>query len=550
VADFEWLETLAKAAIPIVWIALKVIGGIKKTREKEAAKPLTARTAPQRLSSPTPSTPSTPSQRASSLSREMVLYKALGAKVDALSSTQDELVGLLRARGARGKVLLDFLSEDVAVCLSSARAALSGSKPVDLLTGALRVDLLNRDLDRVARQHAVVRISLDLSKNEAMDDVLADAEAISDDCLAPLRQFADFHEVKLPRSRPICLPAGVTGHLMVDVSLLGPNHPVIFVPHDFAGDLMWWPSIAHELGHVILRGVPGLLADMGKAAGWTARPDLLRVQGGRVVGSPLQAWSAWREEIFCDALTVLMLGPSAVEGFLATFSNPESPDSVLTARSGPGQQYAPHPPAHLRLHLAAFLLEEVGFITQGRALARRWNELHGFPEILDAEDGSGPSLMLPLADGRLIGMGMDHALRRGTDGIRSWLHTQYRGLAGHDLLSVPGFDLSPGVWARVARASEALRKGEIPTADARVLLAAAIHAGAEGAAVGTIASAVQRAIHGRGEARVRGDSSRRTHSGLDDMRTVLVDALVLQEVLARRTSRGTIHRNRAPLSPM
>jgi hypothetical protein len=200
------------------------------------------------------------------------------------------------------------------------------------------------------------------------------------------------------------------------------------------------------------------------------------------------------------------------------------------------------------LHLAAFLLEEVGFITQGRELARRWNELHGFPEVLDAEDGSGPSLMLPLADGRLIGMNMDHALRRGTDAIRSWLHTQYRALAGHDVLAMPGFDLGPGLWARVERVSAQLRQGETPSADARVLLAAAIHAGAEGAPTRAIGAAVQRAIQGRGEAKVTGRRTVAAAAGPDDLRSAIPDALLLQEILLRRSARAPIFRNRSSLS--
>ena len=545
-SDFEWLETAAKAAIPLIWFAVKAYQNMK---EKAALKPV-ASSRPVASSKPSPPLAKrlVPTLQSLNLARSMHVFKDISARISTISGVHEELTGRLRSRGARGSVLLDFLTGEVEPKLKLAREAVEDANAKALLSGELRVDMLLHDLEQIERQHAVVQISLDLGMNDAMDRVLADAEAIADACLAPLRQFADFHDVHLPRSQPVCLPAGVTGHLMVDVSLLGPNHPVIFVPHDFAADLMWWPSIAHELGHVILRGVPGLLPEMGAAAGWTMQPDLLRVQGGRVVGSPLQAWSAWREEIFCDALTVLMLGPAAVEGFLATFANPDDPDSVLTARVAQGQRYAPHPPAHLRLHLGAFLLEEVGFITQGRKLARRWNELHGFPEVLDAEDGSGPSLLLPLADGRVIRMAMDHALRRGTDGIRGWLHSQYRTLAGHGVLSLPGFDLGPGLWARVERVSTELREGGLPSADARVLLAAAIHAGAEGAPTRVIGAAVQRAIQGRGEGRVRRGRSRRVSAGPDDLRSAITDALVLQEVLVRRSGRGPVLRNRSPLS--
>ena len=252
------------------------------------------------------------------------------------------------------------------------------------------------------------------------------------------------------------------------IGLLGMGIPLIFVPDDFDEDLYRWPSIAHEVGHVLLRGVPGLLDEMGQAAGWTDRPDLLRVERGQIVGSPVQAWSAWREEIFADAFTVLMLGPAALLGFEAVFARPENPAEVLQARAYRGR-YAPHPPAHLRLHLSAFLLEELGFIQEGRAAVRSWwNALHGFPEVADAEDENAPSLVLPLADGRVVGMSVEGALARGTEhptlaphpvpwagGTRCHGHSRVRPPAralGTGPPSPPSWPraLRPGRWSYVA----------------------------------------------------------------------------------------------------
>ena len=316
------------------------------------------------------------------------------------------------------------------------------------------------------------------------------------------------------------------------LGLLGDGYPLGFVPDDFSEDLMRWPSIAHELGHVVLNGVPGLLREMGQATGWNHRPDLLAVDGSGVVGQVEQAWSAWREEIFCDAMTVLMLGPAALEGFIASFESPDDPRAVLSAYAI-GGQYGPHPPAHLRIHLAAFVLGEVGFLRDARSLVGEWDRIHGFPQLEDIEDPDAPVLALPLADGRHIGLRMHTSVERGCAGLRVWLQTQYRGLAGHSVLAIPGFDLGPGVWARVRRRAGELEAGQAPTDTARVLLAAAVHAASDGVAQpDKLARAVQLAIRGRGEARRRtpGPSAPRPLA-TQGLRGAILDALVLQEVL-------------------
>jgi len=522
----ELFETLLKWAIPVVWVLLKVLGGIKKARENAPSKP-----APRSKPQPGPGAPTPQRPASSAQARAAGVLGKLHGMYAQLDQLREHVSALIADRGPRAALLGSVLDTTVDREMRELADALEAARAGGLMDGSVSIDLLRFRIQRLHTQLEVLRTAALLKGTPRLDAVMADAEAISDACIAPLRQFTDFHEVPFPNTRPLCLPADLAGGEQAWMGLLGMGVPLIFVPDDFEDDLMRWPSIAHELGHIMLHGIPGLLDEMSRATGWTASSDVLRVEFGRVVGSPLQAWSAWREEVFCDALTVLMLGPAAVEGFISVFARPDNPELVLQARAAHGR-YAPHPPAHLRVHLSAFLLEEMGFITEGRDAARRWNALHGFPEVLDAEDPNSPSLTLPLADGRVIGMNLTAAVDRGAHALRQWLHSQYDRLAGHGVLSIPGFDMSPGVWARTVRTAHQLKNGATTEANGRILLAAAIHAGSEpGAPVHTIAQAVQRAIIGRGEGRTRARGG--AAAAPSSRKSELVDALLLQEILAK-----------------
>ena len=530
-SDSDWLENLGTLAVGAYFVLSHLYRVVKAQKQRqipaedtEVVVPLPQQARP-RPPVPLP-LPSPTRQTDGRLDR-------LEARRARLVEDQARMVARAVDRGPREAVVTEVLTRTVAPELERLGTRIEAARG-DAFAAATSFDELQYQLSHIATQLKVLSAALDLPPD--VDSVMCDAEAIAEATMAPLQQFAHLHDVPLAPHRPICLPAGMVGGEATWIGLLGMGIPLIFVPDDFDEDLYRWPSIAHEVGHVLLHGVPGLLDEMGQAAGWTDRSDLLRVERGQIVGSPVQAWSAWREEIFADALTVLMLGPAALLGFEAVFARPENPAEVLQARAYRGR-YAPHPPAHLRLHLSAFLLEELGFIQEGRAAVRSWNSLHGFPELADAEDDDAPSLVLPLADGRVVGMSVDGALARGTESMRRWLHTQYRGLAGHDVMGIPGFDLPPGHWARVRTIATQLASGTAPRADGRTLLAAAILAGSkDGAPLRTIAQAVQRAIVGRGEAPTRTATASRSakDSGRTDAR-MLVEALLLSEILPRPT---------------
>ncbi len=524
-SDFDFFETLLKFAIPAIWVAIKVFQNTNKAKQTPVASPVPAPQPTPRARPQLPRSTSAASKAAGMVAR---LYDSHARLTESKGRVEEKVL----ARGARGEVLKRVLDTTVTEELAELAGLLEKARTGGFLDGSVSVEMLDFRSRRLSDQLRVVELATSLGAHPELDAVMADAESIADASIAPFQQFADFHDIPFVHQQAVCLPAALVGGEAAWIGLLGLGVPVVFVPTDFSTDLYRWPSIAHELGHVILRAVPGLHDEMRRVTGWTARPDVLRVERGRIAGSPLQAWSAWSEELFADAFTVLMLGPAALYGFEAVFANPDDPATVLQARAANGR-YAPHPPAHLRLHLSAFLLEEMGFIEEGRSAARSWNRLHGFPDVLDAEDPDMPSLLLPLSDGRMVGMNLDAAFQRGTHALREWLTSQYVSLAGHGVMAIPGFDLPPGHWARVKRLANQLQVGATPHADGRSLLAAAILAGSKtGAQVQTIARAVQAAIIGRGESSRR-SSARHTPAGPDSTASLLVDALLLQEILER-----------------
>ncbi len=142
-----------------------------------------------------------------------------------------------------------------------------------------------------------------------LGEVLADADAIAEALMAPLQRYAEAHGLDFPALRPLCAPA-VSGGEAVIYGLF-PDHPVIFVPDDFGDDLLRWPSIAHEIGHVMYWALEGFAADLRALVPSREPPWLPRVQGRSVIFDVHAAYRAWLPEVVADAIAALLLGPCA-----------------------------------------------------------------------------------------------------------------------------------------------------------------------------------------------------------------------------------------------
>ena len=344
-SDLFSIENLFSLAFVAFWV-LSRIRGMAKMREANTSPDAKGGAAsPTVVARPESRLPIALAQSSAALllRQPTRALDALEAQRKTLQDRQRILTERAADRGPREAVVSAVLTTTIAPELDQLGQEIMRARDAGILAAALPLDPFRSRLALLDTQLRVLSVALALPPH--IDAVMSDAEAIAEATMAPLQQFADLHEVDLARHRPICLPAGLVGGEAAWIGLLGMGVPLIFVPDDFDEDLYRWPSIAHEVAHVVLRGVPGLLDEMGRAAGWTDHPSLLRAERGRIVGSPLQAWSAWREEIFADAFTVLMLGPAALLGFEAVFARPDNPVEVLQAHAQ-GGRYAPHPPAH------------------------------------------------------------------------------------------------------------------------------------------------------------------------------------------------------------
>ncbi len=335
---------------------------------------------------------------------------------------------------------------------------------------------------RVRAVEHMLSVRVDPVLGPRMDD----ADAIASALARPLVEFGKAQGVEIPKKRVVCVPAA-QGHESIWFGLLPRGYPTIFVPDDFESDLFRWPALAHEMGHLMWRDVPGLAQEIHQRTGLTTAPFLIHSDESWDLRP---CYAAWLQEIFCDTIGALQLGPPALRGDVHLFSSPEA------LRRGPrtitvtDQSYDEHPPPHLRVILTAHALRAQGFHAEVNEILAEWEE----------RVGPVRSFSLPLAYGDATAVPADVVIAPGKQLVDALMNGQFEALAGFPVPSIPGFALSPGLWGRVERTSQALLAGDVPRETARVLIAAAVEAqAARPDAAAQIAGRVARAIVGPSE---------------------------------------------------
>lgn len=383
-----------------------------------------------------------------------------------------------------------------------------------------------QELERVAQQ---VQVLLQLSEWKAdpvLSGHLADADAIAASMLAPLQQMAGVQGFRFPQQRPICAPA-VPASESILLGLLPEGYPLVFVPDDFSEDLYRQASVAHEIGHLITLRIPGFRDELRDVTGLHSHGPLLEFDGRRLHGSLAWPYAAWLEEIIADAFTALLLGPAALRGLIHCFQRPDDPDAVLIARAKRGR-YAEHPPAHLRVHLVADLLERMGFVVEPQALVAEWDALHGNADVVAFVTREGGLVSLPLVEVEEYGRAL----------LVRFYETPFASLDGKTVEDLPFLEMTPGLWARVQRRAQELLSGQAFNEEGRIALAAAIEARAgHPEAAQTIAAGLRRAVLGRdaGERHVRDPRyQRRRLQVAGRFAHEVRDALLVGEILAPR----------------
>ncbi len=363
----------------------------------------------------------------------------------------------------------------------------------------------------------------DWREDARLGGVLADADAIAGDLYEPIRQLADTYGLGVPDQRPVTAPG--TGDESLWLGILPEGTPLIVVPDDYDADLYRHAAVPHEIGHLVWERVPGLAAEVSRALELTANATLLRFEDGRVLGSLHQPFTAWRDEIFCDAMAVLLLGPSALRGFVHSFAVPHHPDATTTA-TGAAQGYHPHPPRWLRVRMAAHTLGRMGFDREAREIVAEWDALHG----------EAAGIVLPCQGGVAVRIGTQVLVDFIAPRLDALYDTGWASLSGFRLSTVPDLEMTAARWARVRSRAEMLAAGAPFNDAARIVLAAAIEARAAHPDHATrIARGLRRAVLGRDadERRVADPRYQRRTAGLvrhrlaDEVR----DALILREVL-------------------
>lgn len=336
---------------------------------------------------------------------------------------------------------------------------------------------------RVRAVEHMLSVRSDPVLGERMDD----ADAIADALARPLVDFGKAQGVDIPEKRVVCVPAE-QGAESIWFGLLPRGYPTIFVPDDFESDLMRWPALAHEMGHLMWRDVPGLAQEIHQRTGLTVAPFLIHSDESWDLRP---CYAAWLQEIFCDTMGALQLGPPALRGAVYFFSSPRTRRSDPRTITVTEQSYDEHPPPHLRVLLIAHALRSQGFHSEVSEIMGRWDELVGPVK----------GFALPLAYGGATAVPADVVIAPGRQLVDALLAGQFNALEGFPIPSIPGFALSPGLWGRVERTSKALLAGDAPRETARVLIAAAVEAqAAQPGAAAQIARRVSRAIVGPTEA--------------------------------------------------
>lgn len=397
-----------------------------------------------------------------------MLVGELGGGIQRLRSNlvqADELDKRFREQGSTSRFFVDLLDDRIRPVLEAAlrdleetQAAVSGADPATAID-QIRTHKVGNAMQ--SQRLAQVRIGVLTAMADWREDpedrlMLADADAIAHGVLEPFQDFARTHEMGFPLQRIVAAPADPGGEA-IWMGLLPGESPVIFVPADFKADLFRTASVPHEIGHLLWHRVEGLADELRQLTA-RALPDN---------GQPApQLLRAWLPEIFSDMVAAQLIGPAALHGFVGSFAPEPGTHHFRRVHTDAEGYLDEHPPAHVRVLLTAHLLHTMGFDQEVKPIVAQWQQLTGDPDNLLFYGRSGEPQGLPLAP----------VLDLGRQFVELIYNTQWRSVAGFRLADMPGFDMSPGLWARVQRFADQLSSGQPFNGDPRAVLAAAIEA--------------------------------------------------------------------------
>jgi hypothetical protein len=214
--------------------------------------------------------------------------------------------------------------------------------------------------------------------------------------------------------------------------------PVIGLPWYQVAHLPDVVAIAHEVGHDVERDLELTAVMQGH----------LRAATATTPGPLRNRWFGWLPEIFADLYGILSAGPA----FASALTDLLAADPALVAAESADSRPAKHPPAALRIELAAQALEQTGFPREAAGQRDAWAEAYG------PGDTEGDPVEPFLADAEVV--------------VRELLDGRYPQFRCQRLRDVAAF--SAGQQDDANAAAEAVLGGlEPPGDDIRCLVAAA-----------------------------------------------------------------------------
>lgn len=386
-------------------------------------------------------------------------------------------------------------------------------------------------------------------RDQSLGPLLGDADALADACYRPVVEFARAEGLGLTSNEPATRLSPFD--LAIWTGFIPTSVAPIFLPPGFGRDPIWWPALAHEIGHDFLASIPELDLRLREEIGIApervgTRPLAIGAEG-LTLNELARVMGAWFEEVFCDTFGTLMCGPGYVASMLRLFAASEDVREITVVyvdRSG--ARYDIHPPRHLRLIAACQVLTLAGLGDDARRLRAAWDARHTSTQ----GDGTPPDRILFPVAGAYLAVPLE-PLERLVEELVSRLYTgPLAALGGVGLSDVSGLDFGPHENQEAIRVAEALAQGRIPTAvDPRVVVAGAALAALDAPEQGReIMERVRAAIPGRDSGEKRPDAYGSSQAppraappgamaGGRITTAELMDAIVFREVLAPRHRR-------------
>ncbi|MCB9531406.1 MAG: hypothetical protein H6700_06545 [Myxococcales bacterium] len=422
------MEGAVKIALMLAWVGYHLFRQYRRsTNNAIAASPRAAKVAPAGLA-PTPhASRSALAQLRSRLQRDV----EVGAEVRTDAATLVGEARLLRARLASverpGEALVDAFDAHIGAAVPL----------LELLGGEAQVTPDAIRLIGLTRSRVdALRVLADARLVPSTNDTFAAIEELYAAIAAPLHDLAESGEITYPRyplmAAPVTAAEALSGMLR--------DRIVLPVDPDLPSDPRKWADAAWAATIAAARACPGLIDELHAAA----RAGLAAAGADRAE-SPVESAlvGLWIPQLVQQWLTVIVGGPAMVSVMLERAAVDETPQPWTLSPSAP-------PPA-VSAAIATELLYDVGHAHDANALERSAEHRARLPD----------EARVHVRSGAVVAVSVRTIVELAAATASAVYATALYSLGGRTLEEVPGYELSPGVWAGTQRVVDALRRGDV-----------------------------------------------------------------------------------------